>query len=232
MRSGLSVSFVDLTGTKRKSQNSSNWYTEIFDNHPEMSHLPKRSESMICTTDFDYAHGFGSQVYAILPVKNAKVAEIYVSDIWDLWIKIFGDEVEIKTMNDFFSGIIQCGLKTEKCSFGLLQEFDRQIKDVNSQVFQRLKNSKYSSLLEKTEFTNLFLESILKAYSPKVLRIDGSAFGEIEELTYIGHEVWFDTGAIIIPLDEWNKMRSMYRSSKKRIRNWQDLSEAMKNENI
>jgi hypothetical protein len=229
MRGGLGVSFVDLTKTTRKSENTSNWYTEIFDNHFEMEDFPKRSKSLICTTDSDYAHGFGGQVYIVLPVKNAKIGEVLDEDMWEKTIDLFGNEEGINEMNKHLANIIFLGLKTKDCSFRLLQKFDRMIKDEDGEVFHRIQNSdEYSGLLDSDEFVNEFLETILKAYSPHILGLQASTPATYTPY-YMEQEVWFDTGAIIVPQDEWEKMRNVLESSRG-INNWQDLLEAMKNE--
>lgn len=210
MGSGLDVSFVDLTKTKRVSQNTSNWYTEIFDNHPEMKDFPKRSESLICTTDIDYASHFSAYVYAVLPVKNAKIGEVCERDIWAKTIDVFGQEEGIKEMNRRLADIIAIGLETKHCSFELLQKFDRYIKDGDDgDVFQQIQNSdQYSDMVNNGEFVNEFLESILNAYSPHILGLQASTPATFTPY-YMGQEVWFDTGAIIIPLNKWREMKKV-----------------------
>jgi len=233
-RKGLDVSFVDLTQTTRKSQNTSNWYTEIFDNHPEMQDFPKRSKSMVCSNSYDYARGFGDEVYAIFPVKNSKIGLVPESDIWEISVNLFGKSLDINVMNKFLAQIIIIGLNTDLCTFEILKQFGDQIKHEDGEVYQRIKNSRYSGLLDNGEFVNNFLGAILEAYSPDKLGLKTFTPATLSTAysPYHEHEVWFDTGAIVIPLNKWHEMVSAYKKSNRDIRSWQDLLEVMKNENI
>ena len=224
----MGVSYVDLTKTTRKSQNTSNWYTEIFDNHFEMADYPKRSKSLICSTDLDYAYGFGNQVYVVLPVKNSKIGEVRELDIWDLDpIELFGHSGTLDEINDFLGKIIRLGLNTRECSFQLLRKFDSEIKDESSEVFNRIQHSEYSDLLDRDDFLNDFLRTILEVYSPDMLGVVSSTPATFRHAG--DQEVWFDTGAIIIPLYEWRKMRGFLKADSD-IKNWQNLLEKIQNE--
>jgi len=67
----------------RTSANSSNYYTLFLDNHPHFKHLPKRSKSLICSTNINGA--YGGSVYApyvVIPEDDAKIALCPTSDIW------------------------------------------------------------------------------------------------------------------------------------------------------
>jgi hypothetical protein len=210
MKSGLGLSYVDLTKTKRKSENTSNFYTEIFDNHPKMRDFPKRGESLICTTDFRTANSFGDQVYMVLPVKSAKIGEVGEFDIWDKMVDLFGFEEPIAAMNDYLSDFIETGLganiKPGDKLFELLKQFDEQIRDENSAAFKRIQNSDYSDLLYNDDFCNAFLETILDSYSPAELHLKASTPATFSRLGD-PQEVWFDTGAIIIPINIWEQMK-------------------------
>lgn len=230
MRTELSgISYVDLTKTTRKSQNTSNWYTEIFDNHFEMGDYPKRSKSLICSSDLEYAYGFGKQVNIVLPVKNSKIGEVRELDIWDLGpIELFGRSGTLDDLNDFLGEIIKLGLNTKECSFQLLRNFDGEIKDKNSEAFNRIQNSDYSNLLDSDDFFYDFLKTILEAYSPDMLGIKPSTPATFRHSG--DQEVWFDTGAIIIPFKEWEEMRKILKANND-IRNWKELSEKMAAQN-
>jgi len=59
-----------------------NYYTLLLDNLPSWKDYPKRSKSIITSTDDDYAEGFGGSLYVVFPVNNAKLAVAPSSDIW------------------------------------------------------------------------------------------------------------------------------------------------------
>jgi len=68
---------------KRKSQNTYNFYTLLIDNSKSWSQYPKRSESIICTTDSESAHGYGEgHFYLVIPFDLASIGVAPEADIW------------------------------------------------------------------------------------------------------------------------------------------------------
>jgi hypothetical protein len=79
----VSYAFVDPKKSKpRRSANTSNYYTLINDNSPYWKQYPKRSESLICTTNKFTPEGYGTS-YIVLPYDNAKIGVCSESDYWD-----------------------------------------------------------------------------------------------------------------------------------------------------
>lgn len=72
---------LDTRGLKRSSANSYNYYNLWIDNHPTWIGYPKRSQSLICSTDFDSAENFGS-VYLIIPKDNTPIGVCPEHDMW------------------------------------------------------------------------------------------------------------------------------------------------------
>jgi hypothetical protein len=67
----------------RRSANTSNYYTMIIDSLPEWSMFPKRSQSIICSTNCEYARGYGGGYsYVVLPVNGNKWGICPDNDIW------------------------------------------------------------------------------------------------------------------------------------------------------
>lgn len=85
---------VDTHQSKRKSQNTKNYYTEIFDHSSYFEGWPKRSQSLICSLDKSYAESyaqFGGGLYAIVPFNDAKIGSVEAVDIWSVEFQPFGD---------------------------------------------------------------------------------------------------------------------------------------------
>ena len=79
--------FTDPTkGKLRKSRDIPNYYTLLFDNLPAWKLYPKRSKSLICTSNLNDARGFGV-VYVVFPYNNAKIGVCPSSDIWSVFQK-------------------------------------------------------------------------------------------------------------------------------------------------
>jgi hypothetical protein len=83
--------------TKRKSANTKNYFTLLFDNSPYLGEFPKRSESIICTSDYEQAESYAvHKPHRVIPFDGAKIAICPKSDIWisfpDVgWIDNFND---------------------------------------------------------------------------------------------------------------------------------------------
>jgi len=65
----------------RVSANTENYYTLINDNSPAWRDYPKRSKSVVCTTDHIMAYKYGT-VYAVFPFDNAKIGVCSNEDYW------------------------------------------------------------------------------------------------------------------------------------------------------
>ena len=66
----------------RTSANTKNYYTLIIDNDPAWKGYPKRSQSLICTTENTTARGYG-KIYMIFPFDGAKIGKIDSPDFWE-----------------------------------------------------------------------------------------------------------------------------------------------------
>lgn len=172
---------IDPSLTTRKSQNTSNYYTIIFDNHPEMKDFPKRSHSFIASTSKYEAEGFtndnsdtddfgdfstnrnSENVYTLIPFDGVKIGFVNKSDIWDIEIGLFGKEYGIENYNYFFKNL---GIKQSIQDF---IKFDKLLKDRNPETIKKFKID-YKKVTGKEPdekvFDN-FLQMIWDAYSPK-----------------------------------------------------------------
>lgn len=68
----------------RRSENTMNYYTLLIDSSPDFAQFPKRSKSLICSTNLHRAQDYGmSGVYAIFPVDGSKIGVCPGADMWD-----------------------------------------------------------------------------------------------------------------------------------------------------
>lgn len=76
--------YIDPSSEKhepRESANTVNYYTWIIDNSQRWKEYPKRSKSIICSTDVNMADNFGD-IYRIFPIKDAKIGVCSSDDMW------------------------------------------------------------------------------------------------------------------------------------------------------
>jgi len=85
--------FVRPSEHTRLSKNTINAYTLLIDNLSQWKEYPKRSKSIICSTDYgrakDYSHEGGP--YIIFPKNGAKIGVCSTWDIWDSFNIKVGD---------------------------------------------------------------------------------------------------------------------------------------------
>lgn len=72
---------IDTSSGTRRSENTWNHYTLLLDNSPYYKGWPRRSKSIICTTDPKEASGYGT-VMALIPLDGAKIGIVPESDMW------------------------------------------------------------------------------------------------------------------------------------------------------
>jgi hypothetical protein len=119
------VAIVDTTKSERKSQNTSNWYTLIIDNHPRYKEYPKRSQSLICTNDIETAKRYGTPM-AIIPFNNAKIVIVNDPDIWYKIIVMGNERMMIENANDYFDILRKFGLSDTNWQSFI--DFDKRLK--------------------------------------------------------------------------------------------------------
>ena len=78
----------DPSKIQRESANTYNYYTVLFDNLPSWSEYPKRSKSLICTSELNIAFGYSDTkengaLYIVIPKDNTKIGICPTYDIWD-----------------------------------------------------------------------------------------------------------------------------------------------------
>ena len=158
---------IDTSATERKSENTKNYYTEIFDNHPEMIKMgfPKRSRSFICSLEKSRANDYhgrntGGEVFALIPFNDVRIGFVNKEDMWDIHVNLFGMDLDIDRVNTRFGRI-----KIEDTWDGI-KEFDQMLQG-KSVGYTRMLALHDEFPTAKITPENGFLDQVLKAYSPK-----------------------------------------------------------------
>lgn len=94
------ASYINPTSAARTSRDSYNLYQLGMDRSDSLQDYPKRSHSIICSTSWHHADGYGS-VFVVFPPNNAKVAVSSVSDFLEQPLESdFGNRVT--SLDKFF----------------------------------------------------------------------------------------------------------------------------------
>ena len=174
----------------RKSIDTSNFYTLIFDNHPEMTEFPKRSKSLIASNNHISAGGYGWPTI-LIPFNGVKIGIVNNPDIWDVCCKIFNSNIDIKTMNLYFS---------YEFSDSSWTTFKSQLKNprYKEELFNQLKNN-YS--IDITPDDRNLYDIVIEGYSPKVtgLTYCTTADSKLDKLARHKSEVWIGGTCLSVP---------------------------------
>lgn len=209
-RGSLDTSFegagavVDTTATQRRSQNTSNHYTVIFDNHPDRKDFPKRSRSFICSTDMQrassYARNNNERTFAIIPFDGAKIGAVNSKDMWDTVIDLFARSEDIETFNEYWD---QLDIEPTIESF---EEFGKRLKDgYRDDQTKFVSAFPYADMISASED---FMGEIWKAYSAKSTghtAYTTSTFSHIPQ-----SEVWVGGKVVMIKKSEWAEFKKAF----------------------
>ncbi len=195
-------SYVDSSATERKSFATSNHYTSIFDNHPEMEDFPKRGRSFIGASDFDIAfRGYSGynidNVYAMIPYDDAKIGVVGEADIWEITVDLFGVSEPLHVMNDEYFSALHGG------SIEDFYDFDESLKrPTEDHDIERLK--RFKKIFSWGD-PKKYLESVFAAYSPKKTGFKWYYSSNLPK--NLQHtEIWISGKMLIVIHDTWKKL--------------------------
>jgi hypothetical protein len=102
-----------------------------------MAAFPKRSKSFICTTEKNYAGGFG-RPFVLVPLDSAKIGCTGKDDIWDVRIQEFNRSLE--SMN-YMLGDLNRKFKLsddKPITASTLKEIDHKLKNLDDETAQNV----------------------------------------------------------------------------------------------
>ena len=80
------------TSDERRSANTSNHTTLLMDNLPKWKKYPKRSQSLICSTDHLNASSYG-ELYYVYPTDKCDIGIVPTTDVWDAFQTMWGQDI-------------------------------------------------------------------------------------------------------------------------------------------
>lgn len=196
------VSIADPSKSERISSNTSNHYTIIFDNHPEMKDFPKRSKSFIASTNsgrsLEYAGVDIDRLYVLIPFNNVKIGIVPAEDIWDLTITFLGYKgYDIEEMNRVFD---EFGIKSN--SIDDFKAFAKDLKD-DKREFKMFKDETLRQVRKD------FMKVIWDAYSPKRTGLTYETTATMDR-TLPNNEVWIGGKCLCVRFWFWHNMIEEY----------------------
>lgn len=219
------IKIYEPSGHKRHSAHTENYYTEIMDNSKYWSEYPKRSSSIVGSTDMNKAASYGT-LYHVIPLEeNAVFGVCPSSDIWRSFKfalkeldNLFKEDIAIPTAIPDFTHL--AGLNNFlKTKFGLSKEAD-----YNEMKKKVILNDKSFTLLDRDSTWNNSRFDYDKEAVIKLQNKWGSFLNYIEYLLSpkwngfklinynskvvlpSNREVWTDTACLLIEHDLHEKM--------------------------
>ena len=223
---GATYWIVNPAAVGRASANTSNEYTILMSELPSWKAYPKRSRSIICTTDSETAESYG-QIYAVVLPNRFNLGICYDNDLWDSFTylkKRTGSSAE--NFNDAFGSLIEAttgeSWSAEKGhTLADIKEKAAIIQQWLVQNFDKAPPHK-KELARLFKITRFFQERLNESSPPDALfkmiealfDPDRNQFERVTSLsklptysTYGSREVWTDTPCLLIEAASYRAFR-------------------------
>jgi hypothetical protein len=207
------ISFVSPSKSIRSSLNTENYYTLLIDNGPLWKNYPKRSESIICSTNASSAKKYGD-LFLVIPKDTAKIG---ICPVWDIWFSFqdsLGTELtELNKIIKIFSLMVDMPLADKQRDFGALVKVFKKIDEIPRDEFMKLFLDKslyyfnepgyyFYKSVEKI-LTRFLKESNSLEFTNKLLSPDRNKFSSrspYDMPTGTGQEVWTDSDSVLLKI--------------------------------
>ena len=204
------ITTVDPTQTERKSENTSNYYTLIFDNLPERAKWPKRSKSLIATTRLRVAEDYGT-ARVVIPFNRVKIGCINSDDMFDTRLNLTNG-ANIEPINQLWRAL---GLSAFDWNDWIA--FDKlpaeELESRYDQVIAKQGDVYYFSRKQAAALFDVlrqdgFLRGVQRLYSNANLQPHHSVVTTKRGLAQAHGEVWVGGPCIMVSRHLWEKWRS------------------------
>lgn len=203
--------------SERKSANTQNFYTVVFDKFLPVEGYPRRGNSIILANDYYTARGFGT-VFAVFPYDDVPIGVCVSHDLWHSGSFQIGDSEDILPVhrwNDFWR---ECGLSDKS-----FEEFVSGIKEKMAQ-HKAKSEPKDDSTEEETRsdaesdfdagkmLTDIFktpdnvIPFLKKAYSVDTFNFKLATTKTIKSIKG-DRELWISGKCVAIEKDVWDRMQ-------------------------
>lgn len=199
---------------ERKSQNTTDHYTQLMSNSPLMRGFPQRNKSVICSTSPQTAGGYGSigysgngsGLYAIIPYNHVEIGVCPGSDLWD--IKVTVPELEIYDKSMTY-------INDRLDNFALAENFrtmQQQLNDPTSIPYQRV-----AAFFERNRFgrpdpytPEKLIPALFKALAPKNIGLQLMNVSEFATNPPERRECWVSGPCVAIHRDYFADVRVQF----------------------
>jgi len=208
----------------RKSANTTNYSTYLFDNSPYTKDYPKRSRSAICSSSYDDArtyagYPYDQSVYRVIPFKDTKIGVCGADDFWWSFPNITNkfNVSSISSFNDLLNNTFGIFNKSDlddnseelffKDINKMLKQIDKTPEKILYKKIEKKLGKQYDFQIKKLydQIRKLpkTLNGLYHLYDPKSngLRLANN-YKEFTSMDIIDtKEIWVDAGHILVRKD-------------------------------
>ena len=193
------MSFAD----PRRSRNTSNYYTEWVDNSPKWSQFPKRSRSLICTSDKVYASGYG-QIAVVVPIVDTTVGVCPDNDWWNSFRK----QSPRYTTADDVNGYVHEVLKSNDIFLNgrtvTYSQFIEPLKTADLKKAVIPPHELYGPLHKQALELGSLYALMDHIFDPAANEFSLTSW---KQYSVIGeHEVWLSAPCVMVPMYTWTQL--------------------------
>ena len=182
-----------LRVTDRKSSNTYNYYSLWMDNNPQWSSFPKRSKSLICSTDILTADSYGKPKI-VVPLINCTIGICPEHDLWYSFAKV-NSLLKLSTwLYDHFT-IQWRNQDNENLTY---PELIQKLKDTRPDFTMDHWYKDLEDLLKKYGNAEDVLDIILNPSENNFMLTTWSQFNKRPDENEDGFEVWLSAPCLLI----------------------------------
>lgn len=206
-------------GLLRRSANTDNHYTLLIDHSKRWDGFPKRSKSIICTTNGETACNYGF-LYVVIPFDNAKIGVCPLSDIWysfKMDINEFVQDLSRVGVSDYDFDAMLAGL--ESLGKRIIEskgkiDYDKSSGGLSSDwLFSKLTDhpdllSISKSYYKEWESNNSlsFYDFLDNLFDPKRNKFKVESYEGIIKMGDFDQEVWTDSNCVMVLAKDFNSL--------------------------
>ncbi len=194
---------IDTASGTRKSENTWNYYTLLIDNSPYYQNWPKRSKSLICTTDFMEATGYGN-VMALIPEDGAKIGVVPASDMWHVGFDCSAVYGKGHTIDFEFFPYLMHRIRFPDSTYA------QMVKHASSREFaKQFKEEFTDATIEPKDF----IPYMLKQTAPEKLGMQMRSTTDFKTTDFKQKECWVEGKCVLIDIKSpvWKQIKAAFK---------------------
>lgn len=203
------------TQMNRTAANTKNYANLWMSNHSDWSQYPARNKSFICTTDVDYAEGYGYQ-YIVIPSDGSTIGICPDGDLWESFPEV-KEAINDYGIDEFMNLIHEVIVIAGKHASTAEKDWDQLAYVLNDldtdNVKQVIKTGTENtdelagyllSYMEKNQLETLY-QVFEKVFDPKVNRFATMKAANFEADQ--NREVWMSGSILMVKPETWRQLK-------------------------